>query len=410
MRRAGRWFATCAKQSSQGGFQVQKRLLKVAIATALTVAFAAPAFANPFTDVPAKHWAYGAVNKLAQAGIVDGYGDGTFRGDKTITRYEMAQIVAKAMNKDLNSDQKAIVDKLAKEYAVELNNLGVKVEGLQNQVDNMVKFSGDARVRYYNADNTDNTTDKDATEYRVRLGATAKVNDVTSLHARFTSGSASFGAGNASASIDNAYVSTKLLGIGTKIGRQDYDLGQGMLAGGGSTAILNGVSVREGGFMAFGGKEDNGTALVKTYGGQYSFNLATLPFSVSYLNQDDNDYYAAGTSFNLFSGLKVAGEFAKNESANAQAYQVKATLGKTGLSAAYKSVEANAVPFESALNLKSTGGILSDFRSVANATGKATGMEYEYNADLAKNTNFNVLYQDIKNAGKNVRATVNVKF
>jgi hypothetical protein len=407
MRRAGRWFATRAKQSTQGGFQVQKRLLKVAIATALTVAFAAPAFANPFTDVPAKHWAYDAVNKLAQAGIVDGYGDGTFRGDKTITRYEMAQIVAKAMNKNLNSDQKAIVDKLAKEYAVELNNLGVKVEGLQNQVDNMVKFSGDARVRYYNADST---TDKDATEYRVRLGATAKVNDVTSLHARITSGSVSFGAGNASASIDNAYVSTKLLGLSTKIGRQDYDLGQGMLAGAGSNAILNGVSVREGGFMAFGGKEDNGTALVKTYGGQYAFNLATVPFSVAYLNQDETDYYAAGTSFNLFPGFKVSGEYAKNESADANAYQIKATLGKTGLSAAYKSVEANAVPFESALNLKSTGGILSDFRSVANSTGKATGMEYEYNADLAKNTNLNVIYQDIKDAGKNVRATVNVKF
>ncbi len=395
------------KTITQGGFQVQKRLLKVAIATALTVAFAAPAFANPFTDVPAKHWAYDAVNKLAQAGIVDGYDDGTFRGDKTITRYEMAQIVAKAMNKNLNSDQKAIVDKLAKEYAVELNNLGVKVEGLQNQVDNMVKFSGDARVRYYNADNS---TDKDSTEYRVRLGATAKVNDTTSLHARITSGSASFGAGNASASIDNAYVSTKLLGLNTKIGRQDYDLGQGMLAGAGSTAILNGVSVREGGFMAFGGKEDNGTAQVKTYGGQYAFDLATVPFSVSYLNQDETDYYAAGTSFNLFPGFKLAGEYAKNESADAQAYQIKATLGKTGLSAAYKSVEANAVPFESALNLKSTGGILNDFRSVANATGKATGMEYEYNADLAKNTNLNILYQDIKDAGKNVRATVNVKF
>jgi hypothetical protein len=396
--------------SPQGGFQVQKRLLKVAIATALTVAFAAPAFANPFTDVPAKHWAYDAVNKLAQAGIVDGYGDGSFRGDKTITRYEMAQIVAKAMNKNLNSDQKAIVDKLAKEYAVELNNLGVKVEGLQNQVDNMVKFSGDARVRYYNADNQNDATDKDSAEYRVRLGATAKVNDTTSLYARITSGSVSTSAGNAQVSIDNAYVSTKLLGLNTKLGRQDYDLGQGMLAGAGSVAIMNGVSVRAGDFMAIGGKEDNGTAMVNTYGAQYSFKLASAPISLAYLNQDDNNYYAAGASFNLFPGFKLAGEFAKNDSLDADAYQIKATLGKTGLSAAYKDVERGAVPFESALNLKSTGSILSDFRSVAESTGRAKGMEYEYNADLAKNTNLNVLFQDIKDAGKNVRATVNVKF
>ncbi|MDF2927765.1 MAG: S-layer protein [Anaerospora sp.] len=71
--------------------------MKKKIAAALAVTFAlgvTSAFAaNPFVDVPAKHWAYDAVSKLAQAGIVDGYGDGTFRGDKNITRYEMAQIL-----------------------------------------------------------------------------------------------------------------------------------------------------------------------------------------------------------------------------------------------------------------------------------------------------------------------------
>ncbi len=393
---------------------MKKRLLKVAIATALTVAVAAPAFANPFSDVPAKHWAYDAVNKLAQAGVVDGYGDGTFRGDKTITRYEMAQIVAKAMNKNLNNDQKAIVDKLAKEYAVELNNLGVKVDGLQNQIDNMVKFSGDARVRYYNADNQGTINDKGVNEYRVRLGATAKVNDTTSLYARFTSGSPLLEGGNASASIDNAYVSTKILGLDTKIGRQDYDLGQGMLAGAGSTAILNGVTVREGGFMAFGGKEaidrvSNVDVTGDAYGAQYALGFA--PITLSYLNSDDNNYYAASTSFNLFPGFKLSGEYAKNDTMNADAYQIKAGIGKTGLSVAYKDVERNAVPYESTLNLKSTNiSALKDFRTVANESGRAKGMEYEYNAALAQNTNLNVLYQDIKDAGKNVRATVNVKF
>jgi hypothetical protein len=410
LRRAGRRLAARAKNLHKEDSKVKKRLLKVAIATALTVAVAAPAFANPFSDVPAKHWAYDAVNKLAQAGVVDGYGDGTFRGDKTITRYEMAQIVAKAMNKSLNSDQKAIVDKLAKEYAVELNNLGVKVEGLQNQIDNMVKFSGDARVRYYNADNTDVANDKDVTEYRVRLGATAKVNDNTSLYARITSGSALMSNGSATPTLENAYATTKLLGLNTKIGRQDYDLGQGMLAGAGSTAILNGVSVREGGFMAFGGKEAiSSTATAEAYGAQYA--LGFVPLTLSYLNSDDKNYYAASTSFNLFPGFKLSGEYAKNDSQNADAWQIKAGIGKTGLSVAYKNVEANAVPFESALNLKA-GNIstLKDFRTVANETGRAKGMEYEFNADLAKNTNLNVLYQDIRDAGKNVRATVNVKF
>jgi len=389
---------------------VNKRLLKVAIATALTVAFAAPAFANPFSDVPAKHWAYDAVNKLAQAGIVDGYGDGTFRGDKTMTRYEMAQIVAKAMNKSLNSDQKAIVDKLAQEYSAELNNLGIQVAGLQNEMDNMVKFSGDARVRYYNTDNDGTENDKGLGEYRVRLGATAKVNDKSSLYARITSGSQLFSAGNASATIENAYLNTKILGFDTKIGRQDYDLGQGLLAGAGSTAILNGVSVRNGGFMAFGGKEaTSATTMDNAYGAQYAFAFA--PITVSYLNDGDNNYYAASTSFNLIPGLKISGEYAQNDTLDANAFQVKAAIGKTGLSVAYKDVDRGAVPFESALNLKA-GNVpaLSDFRSTANAKGHAKGMEYEYNAELAKNTNLNVLYQDIEDAGKNVRATVNVKF
>ena len=74
--------------------------------------------ANPFSDVPAGHWAYDSVAELAAAGVVDGYGDGTFGGDKLMTRYEMAQIVAKAMANGAN------VDKLAAEFADELGQPG----------------------------------------------------------------------------------------------------------------------------------------------------------------------------------------------------------------------------------------------------------------------------------------------
>ena len=64
-----------------------KKSLVFAMAMALgisTTAFAA----NPFSDLPTGHWAYGAVAKLAAAGVVDGYPDGTFQGDRTMTRYE----------------------------------------------------------------------------------------------------------------------------------------------------------------------------------------------------------------------------------------------------------------------------------------------------------------------------------
>ena len=92
-----------------------KKSLVLAMAMALGVTASAYA-ANPFSDVPAGHWAYDSVNKLASAGIVDGYGNGTFGGDRLMTRYEMAQIVAKAMAKGAN------VDRLAAEFADELDS------------------------------------------------------------------------------------------------------------------------------------------------------------------------------------------------------------------------------------------------------------------------------------------------
>ena len=84
-----------------------KKSLVLAMAMALGVTASAYA-ANPFSDVPAGHWAYDSVNKLASAGIVDGYGNGTFGGDRLMTRYEMAQIVAKAMAKGANVDRLAV--------------------------------------------------------------------------------------------------------------------------------------------------------------------------------------------------------------------------------------------------------------------------------------------------------------
>ncbi len=117
-----------------------KKSLIFAMAMALGVAASAYA-ANPFSDVPAGHWAYDSIEKLAAAGVIDGYGDGTFGGDKLMTRYEMAQIVAKAMAKGAN------VDKLAAEFADELDALGVRVANLEKKAD-AVKIAGEIRLHY----------------------------------------------------------------------------------------------------------------------------------------------------------------------------------------------------------------------------------------------------------------------
>ena len=133
-----------------------KKSLVLAMAMALGVSATAFA-ANPFSDVPAGHWAYASVAKLAAAGIVDGYPDGTFKGDNLMTRYEMAQIVAKAYAKGaIGAD-----DKLMAEFADELDNLGVRVAKLEKKADN-VKITGQVRALYVNNDK-DLYVDRNAT-------------------------------------------------------------------------------------------------------------------------------------------------------------------------------------------------------------------------------------------------------
>ena len=61
-----------------------------------------------FPDVPANHWAYEAVTKLAGNDVFAGYPDGEFHGDRTMTRYEMAEIIYKAMNRGAKVDQKLV--------------------------------------------------------------------------------------------------------------------------------------------------------------------------------------------------------------------------------------------------------------------------------------------------------------
>ena len=164
-----------------------KKTLVAALAAALTVGAASTTFAaaNPFSDVPRDHWAYDAVTQLAADGVIEGYGDGTYRGDRNITRYEMAQMVARAMAKgDMSASDRALVDRLAAEFADELNNLGVRVSNLERNAD-MVKWTGELRYRYWSFrhDNEDkNNTD----QLQLRLFPTAEVNDHWKVKARLT--------------------------------------------------------------------------------------------------------------------------------------------------------------------------------------------------------------------------------
>ena len=130
-----------------------KKLLGLSTAAIImSTAGVVSAASNPFSDVPADSWAYDAVATLSADGVIDGYPDGTYKGGNTMTRFEMAQIVARAMAKtDIDKADKALVDKLAAEFAEELDNFGVRVAELEKKSDNVI-FTGTARLRYDDGD------------------------------------------------------------------------------------------------------------------------------------------------------------------------------------------------------------------------------------------------------------------
>ena len=194
-----------------------KKSLVFAMAMALGVTASAYA-ANPFSDVPAGHWAYDSVNKLAAAGIVDGYGNGTFGGDRLMTRYEMAQIVAKAMAKGAN------VDRLAAEFADELDSLGVRVAALEKKSDN-VKITGQVRYDY-----TDYSGDIDGyrSKIRSRIFLTGQINDDWKYVGMLQNEQdLTNDVGDEGTDFKRAYVNGRVGGVGLQAGRIDAFLADG---------------------------------------------------------------------------------------------------------------------------------------------------------------------------------------
>ena len=187
-----------------------KKSLVLAMAMALGVTASAYA-ANPFSDVPAGHWAYDSVAKLAAAGVVDGYADGAFAGDKLITRYEMAQIVAKAMAKG------ADCDKLAAEFADELDTLGVRVAKLEKGAD-AVKITGQIRASYRDGGTKYNN-------FRTRLFVKGQINDDWSYTGRLhQDASLTDDTHKESLELNWAFVEGKIGGLKATLGRQNIAL------------------------------------------------------------------------------------------------------------------------------------------------------------------------------------------
>ncbi len=158
--------------------------LKVAIAACFACAAVTVSAANPFTDVSSDDWAYQAVASLSDEGVIDGYPDGTFRGDKHVTRYEIAQIVARLMAKEdtLNASQKETLAKLSSQYANELKDLGVRIAELEKKrgaTDLITELRVQSIDRY---DDVFKGKKHNEISTRVRLNTITPVNDRVHLY------------------------------------------------------------------------------------------------------------------------------------------------------------------------------------------------------------------------------------
>ena len=284
---------------------------------------AACAFAaNPFVDVPSDSWAYKSVVELADAGIIQGVDGQYFQGERNITRYEAAEMVAKAMaHMDKASvEQRALINKLADEYADELNNLGVRVSALENRVGN-VKLSGDARIRFqHQSAGESNGNDKagykndSSWDYRVRVRANAKVNDRTTVTYGISTDDINF-ADNGAAS-DNGNIFTDDAKVDYNFGGDHWNLSVGRT----DTYVLGGENA---------------------YGFQYGdvFDRAELKYT--------NDHFAATAGYGKFKA------------------------GDTIEDAARKGNEGNGL-----LGVKTGYGELEGFFGGGRAAGSAVGVYY----------------------------------
>ena len=297
-----------------------KKSLVLAMAMALGVTASAYA-ANPFSDVPAGHWAYDSISKLAAAGVIEGYGDTTFGGDKLMTRYEMAQIVAKAMAKGANCD------KLAAEFADELDNLGVRVANLEKKADN-VKITGQIRYAYADYDNKKGYKQS----LRTRLFVKGQINEDWTYTARLhQEDSLVDNAGDDKVALNWAYVTGKVGGVAVEAGRQDFKLhtgyvmdtrGEGIKASYGKDIKLTGMVLKASSDLSMAldkdgkPKEDIGEYGLdkgdRVYVADVSTKLGAFDVYATYFKADteyDNEIINVGFATKLAKDLKLSAEY-----------------------------------------------------------------------------------------------------
>ncbi|WP_276900815.1 S-layer homology domain-containing protein [Dialister micraerophilus] len=158
--------------------------IKVALAALLACSAFSASAASPFSDVDHNDWSYKAVAELSEQGVIDGYPDSSFKGNKEISRFETAQIVARLLAKEnsLNNEQKASVHKLANAYSDELKQLGVRVDNVEKKLGKTALIT---EIRVSGMNRYDNVF-KDTKKSHYEFGARVGFNTITKVNPRTT--------------------------------------------------------------------------------------------------------------------------------------------------------------------------------------------------------------------------------
>lgn len=158
--------------------------MKIALAALLACSAISVSAANPFSDVDKDHWSYKAISELSAQGIVEGYPDGSFKGDRHISRFETAQIIGRLLAKQdtLSDQQKATVNKLASAYSDDLKQLGVRLDNVEKKLG---KTDLITEIRVSGMNRYDNVF-KDTKKSHYELGARINFNTISKVTPRTT--------------------------------------------------------------------------------------------------------------------------------------------------------------------------------------------------------------------------------
>ena len=379
-----------------------KKSVVAALTGALVVGATATTFAaaNPFSDVPAGHWAYSSVTKLAAEGVIEGYGDGTYLGNRNITRYEMAQMIAKAMAKNPQGASKAELDKLAAEFRAELDNLGVRVAELEKHSDK-VQWTGEVRYRYWNDNRKLEGGGKSKamrSQLQLRLFPTAEINDHWTAKARFTATENFREDSTGDAKLTYIFAEGKYDKTTFKLGKMPLFSN----ADGGIVAddFFSGAQITFGDKLKFlleGGrwsKSEGWTDPADYVGTEILYNNAGFNAGVGYRyfssdnlrttnnkNSDSASIWSIGAGYKFNGGMKLSGAYTENTKADRYKRGYNIELG-------YKGADRK---------VKSSWGAFAAYRYVGRNVGFAPTFDVWYSTTNKKGLEVGATWAPMKN-------------